>query len=162
RATLAHQKENILAMQKDLKNLKAGQATISYDGKPYSVGRVREKLARDFASYQRSEGQLKAREQMLDAREKSLDTAREQPATMKDEKQQLELKVAQLEAQVKTVRLAQTRNRFHFDDTHLARCKATLAEIENRLKVEERTSELHAQFATDAIPVEKKDKTAAE
>ena len=46
---------------------------------------------------------------------------------MKDEKQQLEVKVVQLEAQVRTVRLNQTRNRFHFDDTHLARCKATLA-----------------------------------
>jgi len=81
---------------------------------------------------------------------------------MKDQKTQLELRVAQLEAKLKTIRLAQTRNRFHFDDSHLSRCKAALAEIENRLKIEERTNELVGQFANDAIPVEKKDKPAAE
>jgi chromosome segregation ATPase len=157
RANLKQQKENILTMRKDLET---GAASFSYDNRSFSAARVRTKLARDFESYKRAEAELKTREQLLEAREQSLDAAREQLVSMKGLKQELEVRVAQLEAKLKTVRLAQTRNRFQFDDSHLARCKAMLADIENRLKVEERTNELVGEFANDAIPVEKKDKPA--
>lgn len=159
RVSLNVQKDKILTMRKDLNS---GTPVIAYDGRSFSASRVRDKLTKDFDAYKRCEGELKTREMLLDAREKSLDAARQQLADMKTQKTELEVRVAQLEAKLKMVRAAQTRNKFQFDDSQLARCKSTLAEIEDRMNVEERASELYAEFATDAIPVDKKEKSTVE
>lgn len=157
RANLDKQKANILAMKSDLE---AGARTVSYNGRTYSSERIKDKLARDFASYQATEAEVKQREQLLEIRERSLDAAREKLTVMKSDKQKLEVEVAKLEAELKTIRLAQSRNKFHFDDSSLSQCKATLAEIRNRLKVEKTTAELEGEFANDSIPVEKKEQSA--
>ena len=154
-ANLQQQKDNILTMTKDLES---GATTLVYDGRPFSSQRVRDKLTKDFASYKICESELRSREQLLDAKKRSLGTAQEQLNSMKAQKQDLEVQIAQLEAEMKTVRLAQTRNKFQFDDSQLARCKATLAEIRNRLNVEKRVSEMEGNLANDEIPVEKKAK----
>jgi chromosome segregation ATPase len=159
RTNLAKQKQNIMAMTKDLET---GAAKISYGGRQYSAARIREKLNRDFGSYQRCAAELKSKEQLLEAKEKSLEAAREQLTSMRAQKEELEVQVAQLEAELKAVRLAQTRNKFIIDDSALAQCKATLADIRNRLRVEKTTAELHGEFANDTIPVDQKSKSAAE
>jgi phage shock protein A len=156
RTNLAKQKDNILAMTRELD---AGASTVSINGRDYSAVRIREKLARDFASFQHCESELKTREKLLEAKEKSLEAAREQLGTMKEQKQELELQVAQLEAELKTIRVAQSRNKFQIDDSSLAKCKTTLSEIRNRLKVEKTTAELEGEFANDTIPVEAKAKS---
>lgn len=159
KAALAQQKENILTMTKDLDE---GSTTLVYGGKHYSAARVQEKLDRDYASYKVCAAELKSKEQLLEAKERSLEATREQLDSLRSQKQELEIQVAQLEAEIKTVRLAQTRNQFHLDDSQLSRCKASLAEIRNRLNIEIRTQDLEAQFANDPIPVEKKAKPANE
>jgi chromosome segregation ATPase len=159
RANLQKQKDNILTMTKDLES---GAQYIKYDGTKYSAARIREKLARDFAAYQICESELKTKEQLLDARQRSLETAREQLAALKTQKQELEIQVAQLEAELKTVRLAQTRNKVHLDDSQLARCKQTLNEIRDRLRVEQHASMLEGQYTSDEIPVSKKEVTNEE
>jgi chromosome segregation ATPase len=159
RTNLERQKDNILTMRKDLET---GAAALVYDGRTYSAERVRTKLSRDFDSFKTAKTTLESREALLEAREKALEAAREQLTSMKAQKQELEVRVAQLEAQLKTVRVAQTRNKFQIDDSHLSRCKEALAEIESRLKIESRTSELQGEFANDAIPVEKKAKSAVQ
>src|SRR5262249_15768194 len=154
------QKDRILTMTKDLDS---GATTIRYGDRDYSATRIREKLAADFASYQKCEAEVKSKEKLLDAKERSLETAREQLSSIRAQKQDLEVQIAQLEADLKAVRLAQTRNKFHFDDSRLARCKATLAEIRSRLKVEKTQEELNGEFANDpTIPVEQKAKSAKE
>lgn len=159
RGNMEKQRQNILTMKEDLKK---GTTTIVYDGRPYSADRVREKLERDYATFKVAEAELRTREQLLEAKERSLEAAREQLASLKAQKQELEIQVAQLEAELKTVRLAQTKNKVHFDDSQLARCKETLAEIRNRLNVERKTSELEATYTSDPIPVEKKAKSSNE
>ncbi len=159
RTNLAKQKENILAMSRALES---GTSTVSFNHRESSAARIKEKLARDFESYQRCEAELQSREKLLEAREKALDAARDQLATMRTQKQDLEVQVTQLEAELKTIRAAQCRNKFHFNDSSLARCKATLAELRNRLKVEKTTLELEGQFGNDAFPVEAKEKSAKE
>jgi hypothetical protein len=64
------------------------------------------------------------------------------------------VQLAQLEADLKTLRLAQLRTKFQIDDSGLARCKSTLAEIRNRLKVEKTATELTGEFANDILPTE--------
>lgn len=159
RANLAKQKDSILAMTKALEN---GTTKVALGNREFSATRIKEKLARDFESYQRCEAELQSREKLLEAREKSLDAARDQLATIRTQKQQLELEVAQLEAELKTVRAAQSRSKFQFDDSNLARCKATLAELRNRLKVEQNALVLEGEFTNDALPVENKEKSAKE
>lgn len=159
RAALVQQKDNILTMTKDLEN---GSQYITYDGRRFSAERVRDKLTRDYASYQNSEAELKSKEQLLDAKERSLEAAKEQMASMKAQKQELEIQIAQLEADLKTIRLTQTRNKVHVDDSQLARCKKTLSDIRTRLSVERKTSELEGTYSNDHIPVEKKAKPTNE
>jgi peptidoglycan hydrolase CwlO-like protein len=155
-ANLGKQKENLLTMSKDLES---GTQVIYYDNKPFKAERIREKLKHDYASFQVCESELKTKEALLDARQRSLDAAREQMSTLKSQKQDLEVQLAQLEAELKNVRLAQTRNKVHFDDSQLARCKATLAEIRDRLNIEKKKSELEGTFSYDEVPVDKKNRT---
>src|SRR5262245_45362944 len=121
RGNLDKNRQNLLTMKEDLKK---GTATIVYDGRPYSSERVREKLERDYATFKVAESELRTKEQLLDAKERSLEAAREQLNSLKSQKQELEIQVAQLEAELKTIRLAQCKNKVHFDDSQLARCKS--------------------------------------
>lgn len=159
RANLDKNRQNLLTMKDDLKK---GTASIVYDGRPYSSERVREKLERDLATFKVAESELRTKEQLLDAKERSLEAAREQLNSLKAQKQELEIQVAQLEAELKTIRLAECKNKVHFDDSQLSRCKAALAEIRDRLNVEKKKGELEATYTSDPIPVEKKAKSADE
>jgi len=157
---LKQRESEIKAMTRDVQ---AGTERVVYNGREYSGTRVAEKLSRDFASFKRCKAELESKKKLLDAKERALEVAREQLAGMRSQKQELEVQVAQLEAELKTVRLAQTKDKFHLDDSKLSQCKATLAEIKNRLKVEQTETELHGEFANDlGVPVEKKTKSAKE
>ena len=105
---------------------------------------------------------MKTKEKLLDAKERSLEAAREQLGSIRTQKMELETQVAQLEADLKAVRLAQTRNKFHFDDSRLARCKEILADIRNRLKVEKTQEELQGEFANDPTVAVEKPKSTPE
>jgi chromosome segregation ATPase len=160
RINLKQQKENILTMTRDLES---NNEQIVYDGRPYSKTRIKEKLDRDFASYKRADAEMKSREQLLDAKERSLGSALDQLASMRDQKRELEVSVAQLEADLKAVRLEQTKSKFQLDDSRLAQIKASLADIRSRLRGEQIEAELKGQFASDnSIPVEKKSKSTTE
>jgi chromosome segregation ATPase len=142
-------------------DLKSGQERIVYDGRDYSATRVKEKLEQDLASYDRAEAEIKRTEQVLEAREKALDAAREQLAVMKSKKQELELKLTELEAKVKTLQLAKAKSKVQFDDSRLSHIQASIADLENRLKVESTKLELENQVS-DPIPVDKKAKSTNE
>lgn len=152
RLSLKQQKDRIVAMTNDLES---GHELIVYDGREYSSTRIKERLARDFASYQLCEKELKSKEQILEAKERSLDMARKQLGSMREQKRDLEVQIAQLEAELKTVRLQQTKSKFELDDSRLAQIKGSLAEIRNRLKVEQTEADLHGEFGNDDMPVEK-------
>jgi chromosome segregation ATPase len=143
-------------------DLETGSEFLVYGGRSYSRDRLQTKLTADLASYRRCQEELSSREQLLEAKERSLEATREQLATMRDQKRELEVQIAQLEAELKTVRLAQSRCKFQLDDSRLAEIKASLADVRNRLKVEAKTAELQGEFANDAIPVERKQQSADE
>jgi chromosome segregation ATPase len=160
KGNLQRQKDNIVTMTRDLER---GDSLIVYGGQEYKRTRIQKKLDADFRSYQHSEAELKSKEKLLEAKERSLESAREQLAQIRTQKQELEVQVGEMEAELKNVRLAQTHCKFQFDDSSLAQCKATLAEIKNRLQVEKKKTELDGEFANDnAIPVERKEKTVSE
>jgi hypothetical protein len=150
KANLGEQKRTLVAMKDDLKK---GEVKYIYGDKFYSADRVSQKLARDLASCQRCEKELEGREKMLEAKETALDAAKEQLTSMKSEKEKLEVLVEQMEAQLKTLRVAQTRSQFHIDDSRLSRIKQTLADIRDQMSAQQTASELTAEFLNDTIPV---------
>jgi len=160
RINLQRQKDAILTMTNDLEK---GAVVLTYDGREYPAQRIQAKLERDMESYKTADEAIKVKEKLLEAEEGNLDATRETLASIKTQKQTLEVEVARLETELKSIRLAQTHTKFQFDDTGLAQCKQTLAEIKSRLRVEKTATELQGQFANDnAIAVEKKSKSKAE
>jgi len=150
KTSLSKQKEILRAMADDLKR---GITPVSYStGRPYSATYAREKLDRDLAGCKRCEQEVKNKEQLLEAKERALDAARERLASVKGQQKDLEVAIAGLEADLRTVRLAQTRSKFEFDDSRLAHIKQSLADLKTRLQVEKKTSELYGDFANDAAP----------
>lgn len=150
---LAKQKQVLLAMTRDLES---GKKLISYDGREYSADRVARRLERDWATYKNGEAEVKSKQDLLDAKQTALDATKERLSSIRVQKQELEVEIAKLEADLKTVRLAQTKNQFHFDDSRLARCKAAVQEMKNRLTAEKYASDLANQFGNEIVPVEKK------
>ncbi|GIW81077.1 MAG: hypothetical protein KatS3mg105_2884 [Gemmatales bacterium] len=159
RENLAKRKQELLTMSEGLEK---GSKFVTYDGRPYPAERVQKKLERDWASYQLAEAELKSKEELLAAKEQSLDVAREQLVAMRTLKHDLEVQIAQLEAELKSLRLAQAKDEFHFDHGQLSKCQGMLAEIKNRLATERKTLELRAEFTADPIPVHKKTKSTHE
>lgn len=159
RANLDKQKTDLMAIARDVEN---GESQVTYNNRTYSAERIKEKLARDLAGFKRSVSELKAREQLLDAKERSLDVAREQLAAMMEQKRDLEVQIAQLEAELKTVRLAQTKSQFSLDDSRLSEIKRSIAELRNRLKVEVTELELEGQYSFDPTVKPEKAKPASD
>jgi hypothetical protein len=147
RKNLTKDKEAILAMTRELDS---GVQLIVLGDEEYSADEVRAKLDHDFAAYRHCKAELESQEKVLVAKEKSLKTVREQLASMRTLKRDLEVQLAQLEADLKNVRLAQTRDKFQLDDSRLSDIKTSLADIQHRLDVERSRTELTGQFANPA------------
>ncbi len=159
RDKLKVEKTSILAMTRELDS--GSQLIVLNDGE-YSADEIRAKLDRDFSAYRHCKAELESQEQLLAAKEKSLKSVREQLASMSTLKRDLEVQLAQLEAELKNVRLAQTRDKYQLDDSRLSDIKASLAEIEHRLNYERSITELNGQIAHEAVPVHKRIKTTGD
>jgi DNA repair exonuclease SbcCD ATPase subunit len=144
RTNLENQRSAMLKLSKDLEN---GDTTYVSNGRVYTKAEVAAKLDRDLAAFKRVEAELKAKEQMLEAKEKALESAKGQLDAMMDQKRDLEVQIAQLEAELKNVRLLQTRSKFQLDDTRLADVKRSVQELQNRLRAERIETEMEGKFA---------------
>jgi chromosome segregation ATPase len=154
RQNLKDQKADILVLTK---KLESGEKEISFnEDEVYTPEEARAKLDRDFASYKRCAAEVKSQEKLLAAKEQSLKTVRTQLATMKTLKRDLEVQLAQLEAELKSVRLAQTRDKYQMDDSRLSDIKSSLAEIEHRLEAERARVDLNGQLNSKPFRSHKK------
>jgi peptidoglycan hydrolase CwlO-like protein len=150
RGRLDEQKAVLLKLSKDVDS---GESLFIYNGVSYKRERILEKLSRDLDSCKRAESELASKQQLLEAKERALDAARQQLSTIRDQKQELEVQIAQLEAEVKTVRLAQSKCKFQVDDSRLSEIKKSLGELRSRLKSEKYAAEMEGEFSNDPIQV---------
>ncbi len=145
-ADIAMTRENLAKQKVVLKEMKdAIQSDVSpvvFHSRVYRSEQLRERLARELATCQRCEETLKYKEQLLEAKEQSVEAAKEQLTTIRSKKQELEVQVAQLEADIKTLRVAQARSKVQIDDSRLAKVKQSIEALKNRMRVEQRESEL--------------------
>ena len=150
-AALNEQKPLLLTMAKDLEG---NPTVVLYQGEEFAAERVRQKLQRDFDSYQRMEKNLASQRKLLDAKEASLRAAQDQLAKVIGKKKEFELRLAQLEADEETLQIARIGSKLEFDDSRATQIEAALADIEQRQTVQRTEIELKTQtFANDLIPV---------
>ncbi len=136
---LAESRQKLAVTQAECRELhqklKTGDAQIFHKGQSFDAKVLARDLDRRVKICKRAEADIKTREEMLAARERTLDVAKEQLAAMREQ-------VAQLEADMKTIRLAQTRSKFQFDDSRLGDIKKSLADLQNRLRAEKITLDM--------------------
>lgn len=164
RGEIAFQRKELDKRKSDIRvmadELKSGTERIALGGRTYSRDRIKNRLDADLKSCVRLEEEIKAREQTLEYKERALDVAREQIAGIKLQKQELETEIAKMEAEVKALRLAQSRSTIELDDSRLAHIKASLQEISNRLRSEKIRGDLEGQFSNDPVIKVEKTKSA--
>ncbi len=96
---------------------------------------------------------LKDKEETLRARQKAVIAARQQLSQMAATKQALLTKLSGIEARLKMIQTTSESNEFNFDDSALARAKASVSELEKRLDVMARTAEFQGKYAGSTNPV---------
>jgi len=149
-ANLARQKKNILALKEDLAT---GEEFVKVGEGTYPKAQVKRQLSRDFEAYKVAEEHLKAKRDLLAAKEESLSAAREQLKAMQDQRETLRNELARLEAEYKKVRVAQTKSKFHLDDSQLSKVKADIEALKRRIEIDKETLDLEAKNAVAPIPL---------
>lgn len=155
---LAEQEEAILALSADLKS---GDTHFVYHGRRYNLGQVEKDLAERFNRYTVLEETVNREQQMLAAREQALAAHRETLEGMLSARKDLEVELEQLEARLRTVEAREQISELAIDDSQLARVKALIKEIDNRLDVEEKVLDSEGNFA-GLIPVEQDEEVNAD
>ena len=140
----------ILRLQRDLDT---GDSYFVYRQTSYTASQVRTDLVHRFERFKTSEATHQNLQRILAARQQSLAAARQKLEGMLSAKRQLEVEVANLEARLKMVEVAQTTSDFNFDDSHLARTRDMINEIQTRIEVAERMVSAESIFQ-DEIPLD--------
>ncbi len=119
----------------------------------YTADEVKGELKSRYDHYKQVGELLKDKEDTLKAKQKAVIAARQQLAQMSAAKQGLLTKLAGIEARLKMIQTTKETNEFDFDDSSLARAKASVAALEKRLDVMARTAEMEGKYSGSSIPV---------
>jgi chromosome segregation ATPase len=119
----------------------------------YTADEVKAELKHRWDHYQQVGNLLKDKEETLKAKQKAVVAARQQLQQMAAAKQALSTKLAGIEARLKMIQSTKESNEFNFDDSALARAKASVADLEKRLDVMARTAEMEGKYSDAGIPV---------
>ena len=119
----------------------------------YTVDEVKGELKSRWDHYKQVGDLLKDKEDTLKAKQKAVIAARQQLQQMANAKQALATKLAAIEARLKSIQATKDSNEFNFDDSALARAKASVLELEKRLDVMARTAEMEGRYSDSGIPV---------
>ncbi len=143
-------REGVMTLKADLES---GSGSFYYAGHRYSEAQVKIDLANRFERFKTNDGTLAKLQKVLNAREHSLQAARAKLDGMLAAKRQLEVDVENLEARLKMVEVAQTTSDFNFDNSHLARTKDLITDIQTRIDVAERLVHAETDFQYE-IPLD--------
>jgi hypothetical protein len=117
----------------------------------YTAGEAQELMANRFERFKTDDQTLANLRKVLASRQKSLDAARKKLEGMLVAKQQLMAEVASLEARQKMVEVAQTTSDLNLDDSHLARTKDLIRNIQTRIQVDERIMDADIAYQDDFL-----------
>jgi chromosome segregation ATPase len=149
RANLGSEKKVLTALRDSLNTgdfRLAGNVT-------YTEDEVKTELKHRWDHYNQVINQLKIQEETLKAKQKAMVAARQQLTQMSAARQALLTKLSGIEARLKNIQVTKESNEFNFDDSALARAKASVSDLEKRLDVMARTAEMEGKFSDSGIPV---------
>lgn len=149
RSNLEHEKTAMKALRTALDSGEYRLAgTVSY-----TAEEVKAELARRLDTYKVTGELVKNKEATLKAKQKTLLAAKEQLAQMAATKKALLAKLDGIEARLKMIETTRSGRDFNFDDSALARAKASVAELEKRLDVMARVAEMEGKYSEGGIPI---------
>jgi len=119
----------------------------------YTPEEVKTELRRRLDHYHQVKNILTNKEDALKAKEKGVLAAREMLSNVNAERRALLTKIEEIDAKHKSIEANRTYNEFNFDDSALANVKKTVSELERRLNIEARTSDLESRFAEQNTPL---------
>jgi chromosome segregation ATPase len=119
----------------------------------YTEDELKSEAKSRLDNYRQVKELLKDKEETLKARQKAVIAARAQLSQMATTRQNLLTKLAGIEARLKMIQTTQESNEFNFDDSALARAKASVTDLEKRLDVMARTAEMEGKFSDSGIPI---------
>lgn len=159
---IGHLKKEIVAtrdnLDKEKSTILALRETLSKDVRPasggvtYSKEDVTRELASRYDHFKRTQETLVAKEKTLEARQKSFASAQSQLDSMHAKKQELLSRLDQIEAQLKSVEANLTASDLAIDDSALSQVKQTVTELEKRLEVVTKQSELEGRYTERTTP----------
>jgi chromosome segregation ATPase len=119
----------------------------------YTEDEVKTELKHRWDHYKQVGDQLKNMEETLKVKQKAVVATRVQLSQMTATRQALLTKLSSIEARLKTIQTTKESNEFNFDDSALARAKASVSDLEKRLDVMARTAEMEGKYSDTGIPV---------
>jgi len=148
RDNLATEKRSILAESERLKN---GDFRLAGHVSPLTAEEIKADLAYRFDHYRNVNRILEEKERTLRAKQQSVVAARKQLETMAAQKRALLTKLEGIEARLRMIEATRATNEFDFDDSALSRAKSTVSDLERRLEVMQRTSEMEGRFSETGV-----------
>ncbi len=139
------------ALMKTQAQLSSGKDYLRCGATVYTAKEANKLVADRFQRYKTDDQTLENLHKLLAARQRGLEAARKKLEGMLAAKQQLLAEVASLEARQKMNEVAQTTSDFSFDDSHLARTRELLRDIETRIQVGERMVQADLDFDRDVL-----------
>lgn len=151
-AALEEQEEAILALNEDLKS---GDTQFVYAGHSYTANEVQRDLTERFNRFKTAEATLKDQQLILTAKEKALEQHRGTLEDMLSQKKTLEVELERLMARMQMINARKQISSISVDDSQLAKAKALIGEIDQKLDVEAKLLDAEGNFL-GLIPVETK------
>ena len=148
---LAQDREEMLHLNTELDS---DQNYYYLAGHRYTANQVKSDLANRFKHYKTADATSLNLRKVVNARKKGLAAAHDKLNGMLTARRQLEVDIENLEARLKMVEVAQTTSEFNFDDSHLARTRELVQDIDTRIAVAERLINAETIFH-DRIPLDK-------
>jgi len=149
RTNLTQEKKVLVALRNSLETgdfKLAGNVT-------YTADEVKADMARRYDHYKQVGQLLEAKESTLKAKQKAVIAARQQLSQMAASKKALMTKIDGIEARLKMIETTRASNEFNFDDSALARAKASVTDLEKRLEVMARIAEKEGKYSDAGVPV---------
>jgi chromosome segregation ATPase len=149
RDKLAAEKQAILA---ETDRLKKGDFRLAGHHVSVQADDLKADLAHRFDHYRNVSRILEEKERTLKAKQQQVVAARKQLENMAAQKRALLTKLEGIEAHLRMIEATKATNEFDFDDSALSRAKATVNDLERRLEVMERKSEMEGRFTETGTP----------
>ncbi|MBI1321736.1 hypothetical protein GC170_00910 [bacterium] len=143
-ANLEKQKATMVALRTQL-----GNPGVTKTGGQDNSRLIQESLRNRLDTYNRCERILEEKKATLTSRQKVVESAREHLTAIATQKKALESKLEEIQARLAAIEASNARSKYHFDGSALARAKQSVSELDRRLNVITRVSEVEGRMAED-------------